>query len=248
MDGAFPSQKGQSFDNIPGGNGYGRGNGGGSGGGGQRRGFRGTAENAKTKLCTRWLQGDCRFGDRCNFAHGEHELRKLPARDENGAAGGPPPAGGRFGGGRGRGGYGYGGRGGGGPPGGAGYRGQGGRGPQGGYDEYYQGGPPGGYGGGYPGGQPNYQGGYGMEHPQQGTGGYGPVGGQQADPSGGQRGPGQNMQQEEVWAQQGYPVQGPNGWFMYRTKDTGEAYYHNHRSNVTQWERPADWPMSAPHM
>lgn len=25
------------------------------------------------------MQGDCRFGDRCNFAHGEHELRQEPA-------------------------------------------------------------------------------------------------------------------------------------------------------------------------
>jgi len=24
-----------------------------------------------TYLQTRWMQGDCRFGDRCNFAHGE---------------------------------------------------------------------------------------------------------------------------------------------------------------------------------
>merc|ERR1711865_489668 len=38
-------------------------------------GFRGTAENAKTKLCMRWANGECRFGDKCNFAHGENELR-----------------------------------------------------------------------------------------------------------------------------------------------------------------------------
>ena len=48
---------------------------------GGRRGFRGTAENAKTKLCLRWQSPEgCRFGDRCNFAHGESELRKLPSR------------------------------------------------------------------------------------------------------------------------------------------------------------------------
>ena len=31
-------------------------------------------------LAFRWLNGDCRFGDRCNFAHGETELRTLPGR------------------------------------------------------------------------------------------------------------------------------------------------------------------------
>lgn len=225
MDGAFPSQKGQPFDNISGGA-YGR---------GQRRGFRGTAENAKTKLCNRWLQGDCRFGDRCNFAHGEDEIRKLPG------GGREPENGGRFGsggGGRGngggRGGYGNYGRGPGGnfnrqPPGG-----------RGGYDEYYQGG---GYGGGYNdnAGGGNYPGGYPMEPPQGGGnpnfGAPGPARGQGAP---GVR-PG-NMQ-EEAWAAQGYPVGGPNGWVMYRTRDTGEPYFHNHQSGVTQWDRPADWPM-----
>lgn len=61
------------------------------------------------------MSGDCRFGDRCNFAHGEQELRSLPPRDDfgrgRGGYGGPPPArGGYGGGGRGMGG-GYGGRG-----------------------------------------------------------------------------------------------------------------------------------------
>lgn len=50
----------------------------------EKRGFRGTSENAKTKICMRWKDGHCRFGDRCNFAHGEQELRKLPARDSEG--------------------------------------------------------------------------------------------------------------------------------------------------------------------
>jgi hypothetical protein len=46
MDGAFPSQRGATdFDAMSGG--------GGRGGRGGRTGFRGTAENAKTKLCTR---------------------------------------------------------------------------------------------------------------------------------------------------------------------------------------------------
>mmetsp|Transcript_11982 Transcript_11982/g.24102 ORF Transcript_11982/g.24102 Transcript_11982/m.24102 type:complete len:153 (+) Transcript_11982:84-542(+) len=50
----------------------------------QRRGFRGTAENAKTKICMRWQNGECRFGDRCNFAHGDDELRQLPPRHDAG--------------------------------------------------------------------------------------------------------------------------------------------------------------------
>jgi|EP01046_Picozoa_sp_COSAG06_P000864 hypothetical protein len=48
------------------------------------------AENSdpafRTKLCTRWLQGSCQYGDRCNFAHGEEQLRTY---------GSPVPAGGR---------------------------------------------------------------------------------------------------------------------------------------------------------
>lgn len=42
----------------------------------ERRGFRGTAENAKTVMCTRFISPEgCRFGDRCNFAHAEVELK-----------------------------------------------------------------------------------------------------------------------------------------------------------------------------
>lgn len=62
----------------------------------------------------RWMQGDCRFGDRCNFAHGDHELRKLPE-------GAPPPGAGY--GGRGGGNFGGRGRGYGGGRGGPGGRG-----------------------------------------------------------------------------------------------------------------------------
>ncbi|GAX86155.1 hypothetical protein CEUSTIGMA_g13568.t1 [Chlamydomonas eustigma] len=136
MDGAFPSQKGQDFadseSNYPGGQGGGRGAG--------RSGFRGTAENAKTKLCNRWMQGDCRFGDRCNFAHGEVELRAGHDQSEDMSNGG------RGYGARGGRGYGYPARGV--APG----RGYGGR---------------GGYGGGFQmmGGYPA---GYGMEQPHGG--------------------------------------------------------------------------------
>ncbi|GLI70946.1 hypothetical protein VaNZ11_016045 [Volvox africanus] len=165
MDGAFPSRRGEPFQNS------------GDGQGAKPRGFRGTAENAKTKVCTRWLQGDCRFGARCNFAHGEHELRKLPER-----------------------------------PGG---RGNG----RGGFNNYAGG------RGGYAGrGQGGYQGGPGYEGV-----GYG-----------------QPQNADDVWAAQGYPVSGPNGWIMYRTRDTGEPYYHNHRTNETTWDRPADWQIGVP--
>lgn len=45
---------------------------------------------------------------------------------------------------------------------------------------------------------------------------------------------------EKMWADQGYPTAGPNGWTMYRTKE-GESYYHNHRTHETTWEKPVDW-------
>lgn len=51
-------------------------------------------ENAKTKICLRWLAGNCTYAERCNFAHGEEELRTLPPRSPNGRGRG-----------RGRGGY-----------------------------------------------------------------------------------------------------------------------------------------------
>jgi len=33
----------------------------------------------KTRLCHNWMTGTCRFGDKCNFAHGESELRSADA-------------------------------------------------------------------------------------------------------------------------------------------------------------------------
>ncbi len=99
-----------------------------------------------------------------------------------------------------------------------------------------------GYGGGY-----EQQGGYGGG----GYGGYpqqmqGPPGGYQGGPrDAGRPYTGPPGGADDVYARQGFPVQGPNGWVAYKSQDSGEVYYHNHNSQATQWERPADWP-SAP--
>ena len=84
------------------------------------------------------------------------------------------------------------------------------------------------YGGGYP-QMGGYQGGY--DQPP-GMGGYEQhrVGG---------------MRPEDQWAaQQKMPQSGPNNWCLYRTPDSGEVYYHNHATGVTQWDRPAEWPLN----
>lgn len=49
---------------------------------------------------------------------------------------------------------------------------------------------------------------------------------------------------DENWAAaaQGFPTPGPNGWFMYHVKESGEAYYHNQHTNQTTWDRPPEWP------
>lgn len=33
--------------------------------------------------CRRWKSGHCRFGERCNFAHGELELRRRGSTNES---------------------------------------------------------------------------------------------------------------------------------------------------------------------
>lgn len=87
------------------------------------------------------------------------------------------------------------------------------------------------------------------EHELRPYGGHPPDGG-----AGGAAGPGAAHAlaqlhppggEEDVYARQGFPVQGPNGWVMYRTQDTGDIYFHNHNSQLTQWQRPADWPSAA---
>lgn len=39
-----------------------------------------TAQNPlfKTVICSNWEQGECKFGDKCSFAHGKEELRVRP--------------------------------------------------------------------------------------------------------------------------------------------------------------------------
>jgi len=234
MDGGGRGLAGGEADFYEGGNGGGR--------GGDRRGFRGTTENAKTKLCMRWMSPEgCRFGDRCNFAHGEHELRKLPPRGGDG-----PGRGGRGG----RGGGGYGGFGGGG--GGGGWQdGFGDNRGQPGFDDFYRGGygmqrPP------FPGGPAGFPGGFpqgGMPPggaPNNGPGnGYPPLGNAQGPPGSGLavgqgRTPHESVE-NMTWIASGCPVTGPGGWTQYRCQETGEYYYHNHRTNATTWDKPAEW-------
>lgn len=42
----------------------------------------------KTKLCIKWTQGQCPFGEKCHFAHGQSELQVIGGRTE-GEAGNP---------------------------------------------------------------------------------------------------------------------------------------------------------------
>jgi cleavage and polyadenylation specificity factor subunit 4 len=51
--------------------------------GGQEPESRPTAkpnENYKTSICKHFLQGSCPFGEKCHFAHGQHELRAFPTQ------------------------------------------------------------------------------------------------------------------------------------------------------------------------
>ncbi|KAK9904032.1 hypothetical protein WJX75_003065 [Coccomyxa subellipsoidea] len=206
MDGAFPSgTKGEGFDA---GAEYAE----------QRKGFRGNAENAKTKLCMRWKNGHCRFGERCNFAHGEEELRKLPARG-NGFQGAGP----------------YGGQ--------SEYRGsfEGGGYPQrsagpGGFNSYGAG-----YSGGYGASFGNPGQGAGLGGPA--VGGYGSHPRENANASNPGQRPGGINGRADAWGGQvpAYaPVIGPEGWTEYRAAD-GQAYYYNHNTKENTWDKPPCW-------
>jgi hypothetical protein len=43
--------------------------------------LRGTDGVWKTVMCAKWLNGTCRAGSRCRFAHGQHELQDPPAEN-----------------------------------------------------------------------------------------------------------------------------------------------------------------------
>eukprot|EP01025_Chloroclados_australasicus_P015389 TRINITY_DN1736_c0_g1_i1.p1 TRINITY_DN1736_c0_g1~~TRINITY_DN1736_c0_g1_i1.p1 ORF type:complete len:305 (+),score=38.64 TRINITY_DN1736_c0_g1_i1:278-1192(+) len=195
-----------------------------------QRGFRGTPDNAKTKMCMRWSAGDCRFGDRCNFAHGERELRQLPRRDnvmQPQSAAAPLHAGNQFG---------------------------------------MMGGPaPFMRVNSYP--SPMHMSGQqGMYVPPQmyaanmgvalrahsvdaatnGAAQFYPAS-QNSGSTTPPYSPSDNSTQpvpagmtREQWIASGRPVPGNNGWWKYSTSE-GEDYYHNYRSNVTQWDVPRDF-------
>lgn len=44
-----------------------------------------------------------------------------------------------------------------------------------------------------------------------------------------------------AWIASGCPVTGPGGWTQYRCAETGEYYYHNHRTAATTWDKPSEW-------
>ena len=49
------------------------------GAGHQQRGGRGSVNVFyKTRMCNKWRSGSCPFGDKCTYAHGQHELRRVP--------------------------------------------------------------------------------------------------------------------------------------------------------------------------
>eukprot|EP00210_Caulerpa_lentillifera_P009004 g8594.t1 len=230
-DGTYSNSRGQSVDyNAD--NGYSRSQ-------PQRRGFRGTEENAKTKLCMRWLAGDCRFGPRCNFAHGSHELRKIPPKpgrfshdtrerelEKERQLSGYLPYGGyhsvSFD---------------------AAYRSSA---PHSSfYADNYLGTTPSSSSfnrapGSYPSpvmGPPSmngnrYSGGPGLVQQS------GPIHISAPSAHGAGSGGGDYYNPDPE-----LPQDGPNGWTMYRDVESGKPYYHNHTSGITQWKCPDEWPM-----
>lgn len=49
-----------------------------------------------------------------------------------------------------------------------------------------------------------------------------------------------NGKDHSAWVASGCPIKGPNGWTQYQT-DSGEKYYNNSNTNVTQWDPPPEW-------
>jgi len=47
-------------------------------------------DGSKRTLCKFWLEGKCRNGDLCTWAHGEHELSNVPLQDEGVLMSAPP--------------------------------------------------------------------------------------------------------------------------------------------------------------
>eukprot|EP00210_Caulerpa_lentillifera_P001164 g1120.t1 len=241
MDGPYSNSRGQSFD-YSADNGYVRAQ-------TQRRGFRGTEENAKTKLCMRWLAGDCRFGSRCNFAHGSHELRKIPPKpgrysqdtrdgrldkDEQLSCYAP-----------------Y-----------TGYHSvsfdtayRNFEGQSNVYHDNYHGNPFNRTPGSYPGQMfdpPSINpSGFSGANPAPGmVQNSGPIHisaatahGANGGTTSGTGGGGGAGSGEYYNTDPGFSQDGPNGWTMYRDPKSGEPYYHNHNSGITQWKCPDEWSM-----
>lgn len=205
-------------------------------------------KHERVLICTlRWLAGDCRFGPRCNFAHGEHELRKMPPKPgrysqdtrERDIDKELTPVDMQYPYGRGSLDIGY--R----PMPGAhsvsqacidgpiGWT-------QNVYSDYY----PGAVGSPYPGsrgssGYPGHP--YAAGSPNLGYGNPVPT---MVQPSGPLHvAPAPTNARDYYPPGQAYPIVGPNGWIMYRDPKSGEPYYHNHQSTVTQWKRPDEWPL-----
>eukprot|EP01023_Acetabularia_acetabulum_P004550 TRINITY_DN11929_c0_g1_i1.p1 TRINITY_DN11929_c0_g1~~TRINITY_DN11929_c0_g1_i1.p1 ORF type:complete len:277 (-),score=43.74 TRINITY_DN11929_c0_g1_i1:219-1049(-) len=192
------------------------------------RGFRGTPDNAKTKMCMRWMAGECRFGDRCNFAHGDSELRQLPRRENPPVMqpfSRPPTLNGQVSDQYGR------------------------AGPFGRMGSYP--------GPAMVSQSPMMvQAGYGRlpnrahsvdtatgthfqavtHNSGSNTSPYSPTNTlNQQNPT-----QPQSDMSRDAWMASGCPVPGQNGWWKY-TSTEGEDYYHNYRTGATQWELPVDF-------
>lgn len=73
---------------------------------------------------------------------------------------------------------------------------------------------------------------------QGGRGGGG--GGRGGGGGGGGEPRGLNDRDHSAWVASGRPIKGPAGWTQYQT-ESGEKYYNNSNTGLTQWEPPAEW-------